>query len=325
MSEELEAENREENRKKETFLTRGRKKIRRWRHGLLPSTSYSRLAVELKVNGKNLDSQIEQLTPDTPGGSSNLPLLSAAREMLREAETALGEGSVELGWGLLKASNRSLIYAMPEGELASRAHQILRESSDKEKAVSAWRRDAIRELLASADGKLKEPLKLNAEKVAQAAQILDVHYDNVYQKLSIVRGRLVFLAVMTFLALISWLVVLPLPADLTTRMEKIDGSPWFFWATIFLSGVTGALISGFTSSLTKRGGASRIPTELDFTSIMFARLALGALSALAVTIFLTMGLLKLGELSYGLMLAVTIVSGFSERLLLRALESAAAG
>jgi hypothetical protein len=50
---------------------------------------------------------------------------------------------------------------------------------------------------------------------------------------------------------------------------------------------------------------------------------LAALSALAITLFLTSGLLSFEQLSYELILAIAIVSGFTERLLLRAVDQVA--
>jgi hypothetical protein len=299
----------------EPYLTRLRKGCRRWRHQLLPSASYTRLGDTLPVSRKELDSLIARQPQYGPTHS----ILNDAEEMLRNAQDALEQaGNPELGWRWFKASRQLQVYAMPDKEeLLARARSILREASDKEKGVALWRRATIKELLADSEGKLDESVKDRPDKVAYAAKILDEHHDNVYQKSAIIRGRLKVLALMTVLALAVWVVVLP---PLPPAEAHVPMCPRIFWLTIVVSGVIGAIISGFTSSI-KGGGAKRIPIELDFSAVTFARLALGALSALAVTACLNAGILKLSVLSYELMLAASILAGFSERLLLRALES----
>jgi hypothetical protein len=66
---------------------------------------------------------------------------------------------------------------------------------------------------------------------------------------------------------------------------------------------------------------ARIPGELLATTVTFARISLAVLSSLAISIFLISGLLNLPPPSIGLLLAVAFASGFSDRLLLRALGS----
>jgi hypothetical protein len=83
----------------------------------------------------------------------------------------------------------------------------------------------------------------------------------------------------------------------------------------------GAIVSGFTSSFSRDQKKTRIPSELSTSTITFARLVLAMVSALAVSIFLVSGVLNFPKPSYELLLAVALVSGFSDRLLLRAIES----
>jgi hypothetical protein len=93
-----------------------------------------------------------------------------------------------------------------------------------------------------------------------------------------------------------------------------------FWWTVVLAGLLGGLISAFTSTIGSDIRKSNIPTEISTQNITFARLMLASLSALAVTLFLTSGILSFGQLSYELIVAIAIASGFTERLLLRALN-----
>jgi hypothetical protein len=66
---------------------------------------------------------------------------------------------------------------------------------------------------------------------------------------------------------------------------------------------------------------SRIPLQEAEFAIMQARLVFGALAALVVVSFMASGVLALGELTVLRVLTVAIVSGFSERLVFKAVNS----
>lgn len=93
-----------------------------------------------------------------------------------------------------------------------------------------------------------------------------------------------------------------------------------FWWMVVLAGLLGGLISAFTSAISSDIRKSNIPAELSTQTVTFARLMLAALSALAITLFLTSGLLSFEQLSYELILAIAVVSGFTERLMKRAVD-----
>jgi hypothetical protein len=238
--------------KKQSRFARWRKSLRRWWQALLPSNSYKRLEYTLPVYRRELEALISQ---QQEGATRHF--LKEAEGMLGDAQKALEEeGNPELGWRWFKASSRLQLYALPEKEFLVRAHSILREASDDEKGLPSWRKATIKGLLADEEGGLDESVEAHA--VAQAAKILDEHHDNVYQKLTIIQGRLKVLAILTVFALVFWIVVLP-PAGRWTTTEGISISLRIFWFTIILSGVIGATISGFTSSITKSGTKARIP------------------------------------------------------------------
>ena len=93
-----------------------------------------------------------------------------------------------------------------------------------------------------------------------------------------------------------------------------------FWWTVVLAGILGGLISAFTSAIGTDINKSSIPAELSTQTLTYARLVVSALSALAVTLFLSSGILNFQELSYAFVIAVAVASGFSDRLLLNAIE-----
>jgi hypothetical protein len=87
--------------------------------------------------------------------------------------------------------------------------------------------------------------------------------------------------------------------------------------------VLGGLISAFTSTIGADIRKSNIPAELSTVPITVARLVVAPLSALAVTLFLSSGILPFKELSYALIITAAVVSGFTDRLLLSAIERVA--
>lgn len=113
------------------------------------------------------------------------------------------------------------------------------------------------------------------------------------------------------------------PAGASVQQASTSSVADTFWWMVVLAGLLGGLISAFTSAIRSDIRKSNIPAELSTQTVTFARLMLAALSALAITLFLTSGLLSFEQLSYELILAIAIASGFTERLLLRAVDQVA--
>jgi hypothetical protein len=76
----------------------------------------------------------------------------------------------------------------------------------------------------------------------------------------------------------------------------------------------GACISGILR-LEKSSAQVNIPDQLQSFVFTIARPLVGAVSALAVVIFVLAGILQMGEQTPGLYLAAAFLAGFSERLL----------
>ncbi len=96
--------------------------------------------------------------------------------------------------------------------------------------------------------------------------------------------------------------------------------PWMFWLSLIFAGMMGAVISSLTAAMQQDLSKSRIPEELSTSTVTFARLFLAALSAVVISLFLVSGLLNYSTFSYELLLAIAVISGFSERLLVRAMS-----
>ncbi len=280
-------------------------------HAALHSEAERRLRCSI-ADSKAWWCRVKSLGP--PGNGGWVADVDNFRDL---AEQALEMHDIELGWHYLKASNRRQIDGLTGDDLQARARSVLRESSDKEKEVAPWRQQVIAGLLCDSAGELRQDLTRG--QVVQAVKVLDEHFDNVYGRLTIVGRRLRSLSVLGSGLLVGWILLsdcLEVPSG-----DVLAGIAWrpLFWTAVSIAGALGATISGFLSSI---GGArAKIPSELGATTVAYARLAMGALAGVAVSILLSTGLINLGKFSFELAMAAALVAGSSERFLTKALEA----
>jgi hypothetical protein len=290
----------------------------RWRMHWRPISS-ERLDHELCIFQEKLEALIKKCH-DEPGASFPHEWNTHARNCVRLAREALDEQDPDLGWHYLKTAKQFRLYGLKPEELVGVAGPVLAEAEDERKGVTPWRRKGIRQLLADSEGKLLQPL--DCEKVVQAVELLDQHHDNTYDKQAIVYRRLKVLSAVSVVPLVAWIALAPRLPSLSAWTEgKGRWGPQLFWLSLVLAGVLGAILSGFTSTIDKDVAKTRIPEELSASVMTSSRLAVGAVSAIAVAVFLGSGLLNLPAPSYEVLLAVALVSGFTDRLLVNAVES----
>lgn len=252
-----------------------------------------------------------------------------AKSLLGEAERSAEAGDAERGWRCLKAADRFTwhgLSAVAPDLLAAKVEAIANEAEDAKKGVTRWRRESIRKLLKDKEGQLIPVSSQQVHRMIEAKRLLDEHYDNVYQRLAILRTRLTVLCCLGLAFLILWFAVtppVPLVVTVTDRADAfaaLSSTPARFWFTVVTAGLLGALISAFTSAIGTDPKQSSIPAELSTLTITAARLVVAALSAIAITLFLNSGILSFEQQSHALLIAVAVVSGFSDRLLLGAIE-----
>jgi 8-oxo-dGTP pyrophosphatase MutT (NUDIX family) len=291
----------------------------RWLRWFMNSAS-PRLKNTIEIVESELDALSEQTR--TTGATQVAGWDKKSRQLLGAARKAVKDGDPERGWRYVKAADRLMLYGLTAEQLVTEAKPLLAEASDENKDLSAWRRASIQNLLCDKEGKLKSPLA--AYDVVRARRIIDEHHDNTYYKLEILRSRLRLLAIGGFLVLVIWLISPPIsPAARATAAAGTEGwlSTRLDWLGIIVVGVLGALFSGFSSSVASDRKKTRIPSELSSSTVTFARLSMAAVASLAASIFVASEILKIATPTYELMLAVAFAAGFSDRLLLRGLES----
>jgi hypothetical protein len=263
----------------------------------------------------------------TQKAAAPVPWEESTRKLLEKAKEAAERRDFERGWRCLKAADRFMLYGLAQVDptaLEIRAKAIANEAADDGKGLSKWRQKSIQGLLEDKCGDLVVPVK--ADLLVEAKRILDEHQDNVYQRLSILKSRLQWLFWIGMVFLAVWLILSPpVPRILSAddALASIADNSLVFWVVIMLAGVLGSLISSFTSAIGVDIKRSNIPADLATHIITQARLVVGALSALAVTLVLSAGILSFQELSYAFVVAIAVVSGFTDRFLISAIERVA--
>jgi 8-oxo-dGTP diphosphatase len=287
---------------------------------LTESLSLRRLGVTLEVFEVELDTIFEESNL----ANNNQPYpnwYAKSKQLFEAAKQAHRHDDAERGWRCLKAADRFSLYGLDAKALSTEAAAILTEATDKGKTTSEWRRASIKQLLSDENGDLKTSLR--PREVARAKRILDEQQDNVYHKLNIIKRRLQLLTVIGLLGVMVWIVWPPISPALNVTGQVVIGTApaRHLWLAIILMGILGALVSGFSSSMTSDQSTARIPAEILATTVTLARISLAILTSLVISIFLMSGLLNIPGPSVGVLLAVAFASGFSDRLLTRALDS----
>ena len=280
-----------------------------------------------------LDVAIRLLAVDVAGAAAahaGSVHLAAAQSLLDEARTALTAGNVEQGWQCQKAAARALFHHADLGGLESEAQALIATAKDATVAMTTWRGKAILATLEPlfAAGAPARTTAILAPLVVAARKTLDDYHDANYLRLAALRGRLGWISAASAVALLVWLVAAPLSIKAAAVdvkhgfIEKVAAAPWMFWASVMLAGVLGSLISAFTTAVGAGDARTKIPQEISAVAITMARLLLAALSATALIVFVLSGLQSVVNASYELILALAIVAGFSDRMLMAALEKA---
>ncbi|MFC6940366.1 hypothetical protein ACFQE8_10390 [Salinirubellus sp. GCM10025818] len=288
-----------------------------WLAALLgPSPAHERLAGELAV----YDIERNYLLRGVEGEDEEWR--ADIERCLERAEEALERHETELGWRFLYAARRIELFGLAAHDpdaFCARVRATKREAAQK---LGGWRLEAVEDLLGSGEDPADD---VDVTDAYLAAQLLQEHYDTYYQKVQIHRRQLWRLVGVAGLA-VGLLVLLagvggPILGDIGVTSFRM-------LPVVVLFGVLGASVSGVLS-LAHGGVDGRLSQQLLASWVTYARLVIGAASALVMLAFLTSGLaaivLQDVVLTPGSVLFVAFASGFSERLLVRAIESVSGG
>ncbi|HAD13502.1 MAG TPA: hypothetical protein DCF33_13835, partial [Saprospirales bacterium] len=141
--------------------------------------------------------------------------------LVEDLKKAIEEEETQKGWKIFKEIRRLLVWSLPREEMISRAHTVLKETESKTQS-SPWRLLAVKEILGvGEDGKTLRT-DLTAGQVIKAAEILDDHQDNFYEKLETLRRRSRTLSWITFVSLVAWVWIGPQISEFPLQKELSD-------------------------------------------------------------------------------------------------------
>jgi hypothetical protein len=292
----------------------------------------NRLEAELTA----LQAELETLAART---GTDDEWVARGRDLLTKADTALQEGNLDKAWAYLHTAERLRIHAINavDGQEALRteARELLLEAKH---SPLAWRAEAVRERLTTADGSLRDVTDID---VSSAHQLLHEGYQRLQLKRHHLQTQVKYLKWWALAATLLFVLVgassagipaLPSPlvdlsADNSTAATPASpGSPALFTVYILLSGVLGASLFGLRS-LRTQPSAANTPAYLTSGRTAAARVVVGAGSALAVFFFLRSGLLAI-DMGSGIdqgafLIALGFVAGYSQRIVHATVESIA--
>jgi hypothetical protein len=276
-------------------------RIRRRRHRFLERVQFQRAA----INHRECELQLDEIRRSYPTYSE----MTGIEAPVADAGRALDAGDIEGCWHFINIARRAMVGARNDGAVKRAAHGLLIEATK----LSAWRRKAIENLLLdhTTFG------TVTAATLQDALLYRDEYYENQYQRIAMQRDQLKILVLLALLALGAILGTLAAaPVDSLQRWD------WRLMLVVFMFGLLGASFSA-ARSITTEATRTTIPELLLSNWITLSRTILGAAPGLAAYAALQSDILNLGDFNAPKAFAVAFVGGFSERLVVKVVESVA--
>jgi hypothetical protein len=285
---------------------------------VIEATRWQRLLAEVNTYRGELE-----------GRAAKQPKLSAAlppiQSLLTQAQEALEAGDIDWGWRCLHTARRLELLGLDDAELRAAA-DAMREESEK---LVGWRKKAVSNLLVAP----KDGAGLALSSVFRAAVLRDEHYDNQAYKDALRRGHAVRLAIVlagVLTALAVWVKTGALngadwaTAASTTGAPLVDAYKALVSVAVF--GLLGATVSAILAVPDSRG-TTRIPETASMVRVTVLRLFMGPAAAVLLYFVaeskLARSILRFDTVDIYTILVVAFVAGFSERLVLRVVETIA--
>jgi hypothetical protein len=285
----------------------------RLRRTFFPASSLDRLADTLPTYRRELDFLIHSTNATQHRWAVD------AKALLEDAEHAVSDRNADRAWRSFHAVQRLELYGLLElGPEAFRARAASLRAECAQK-LRSWRKSHAEDLFRAArdhDGKVTDAEFAAAR---EASLLLDVHFGNEALKQRASRSQAIVLEALMLLAIAAWMVLaFQRPLD-PEALARFNDRPLMLSVLAF-----GLLGAGFSAliSLGTQSAAQTIPEQAFTYRITLARQVVGVVSALATALLLTSGFITIGkfEPTVALVLVGAFAAGFSERLVLRALE-----
>ncbi len=294
------------------------------------SARYDRLEGSLRVAQIEIEQRVcvhlRRLADQPAGqtaGRTELPRelcwADAAQTLVFEARNALARCQIDQGWRLLHAARRMELHALDGTNELPAAAAALRSETAK---LKSWRQKAVEELVGTLQ-KPKDPVRVG--EVQRAAFVRDEHYDNQAYKDGLLRTQILSL-VLVLGAIMAVLLAVVQAWGLPPSPSTGDGAFRTF-IVVALFGLLGGTVSAMIRA-SDTSQSARIPELIAAVRVTFMRIFMG--SAAAVVIYVALNSQLRGAFSSELfgreplqpytMYVVAFVAGFSERLVMRAVE-----
>ncbi|WP_372911663.1 hypothetical protein [Salinigranum sp.] len=277
--------------------------------------------------------------------------LSFGHEMLNLCELVLQENDLASFWRYFASARKSEVYAIREmlwiehtlGEVLNSYHnfndRIQELELEAEEVLPPKKKSKVLDALSRASGEQgfsqlanvittihNERIKQVFERRREDVILRQIAF---FMTTSILSIGLLFVFLFSDLFLPQFAALWPDegPAIVFTQtpilLDEAAGAfqqiaPLFVAIPIF--GALGASVSGLLT-LSKTLERAAIPERVGNLRLSLARVVVGTVGAMVVFVFLLSGAINILNLTYSGVLAVSFVSGFSERLLLRAVQS----
>jgi 8-oxo-dGTP pyrophosphatase MutT (NUDIX family) len=269
-----------------------------------------RLAVSVEIMRSELRHVAGRLEPGDASAILELVDDNVARAATA-AECSVSRADIDDGWRYLKAARRHELLLMDETTLRLEGELLRHEGASK---LGGWRGAATAvlldpEILRSASVKDLGPRLIRAQVLRDEAA------DTEFRKLALARRQRELLAPVVGAAIVVFLV-LTATAGLDLSAASPDAA---FFAYVAVLGALGGSLSAI-QALGRIGG--RVPEQMAVYGITLMRPVLGMGAALGVAVVATSGLLPIEVTSAYTLLAIAFAAGFSERFLIRAVNSA---
>lgn len=243
--------------------------------------------------------------------------LESVKNLEVKIEKALDENRIDEGWKGLHSAKQMLIYGLDENELDVEAESIRQEAESK---LKSWRKKTVDSLLNEYEWNKKKKIEDKKDSLYKATKILHEDFDNQYYKIGLKKSQFIFL----FFVLLANLLIL-LFLSIIDRLPSFSApvvSNWEMLLAVMLFGILGASVSA-SISLAQMGTRKNIPDLIAHNTVTMMRILIGAGSAVAIYTFVISGLITYGSNSTALVLAISFISGWTERFIKRAVESVA--
>jgi 8-oxo-dGTP pyrophosphatase MutT (NUDIX family) len=257
-----------------------------------------RLAATLTVYRQLFERRLESGNLATAGWAK------AGKQLLDHSASALAENNIDEGWRALLAAERMEVFGMSPAELQAKAKAVHIEAMAK---LSSWRKSAIEAL------DLENP-SVSASAIEHAMSIVHDHFHNVYHKIRLVRDQLAWLGIILF--------VLVLLMFLLNVMGWIIIEETSTLAGVLLFGALGGAFSA-ALSLGRTSVFFSIPEQFLNVFVTLSRPVIGATGGLVAYVLLRAGVIPFKEVSQFFVLAVAFSAGFTERWVVKKIESIA--